>query len=94
MNQKKYIELISKNYKEVLNRILEYNRFIYTIKTNGTQIQIISLNKTAAPQELKNEPIPIGETGMGRYGKKYLVLSNGDNKAIPSPPFVKASKIP
>jgi hypothetical protein len=43
---------------------------------------------------LKNALTPIGETSIGVHGKKYLVWSKGLNKATPSPPFVKASKIP
>ena len=73
---------------------MTYNFLRYTIKNKGIQIHTISADKTAAPQPLKNDPIPIGETGIGRYGKKYLVLSNGANKAIPNPPFVNASNIP
>jgi len=42
----------------------------------------------------KKASIPIGETIIGLHGKKYLPLSNGDNRAIPKPPFVNASRIP
>lgn len=31
---------------------------------------------------------------MGVHGKKYLVLSKGDKRAMPKPPFVKASRMP
>ncbi len=31
---------------------------------------------------------------IGLHGKKYLVLSKGDSRAIPDPPLVKASRIP
>ena len=74
--------------------LCDYNFLRYTSKIKGIQIHTISAARTAAPQPLKNEPIPIGDTGMGRYGKKYLVLSKGANKAIPNPPFVNASNIP
>lgn len=67
-----------------------------TIMTSndGNQIHINSLLITMNPQLLTNALMPIGETIIGDQGKKYLVLSKGDNKAMPKPPFVKASSIP
>ncbi len=38
--------------------------------------------------------IPSGETTIGVQGEKCRVLSNGENKAIPKPPFVRVSSIP
>src|SRR5205823_9601327 len=55
---------------------------------------MISLNITAAPRPLKNGPTPIGETLMGRHGKKYRVVSNGEKNATPNPPLVIASSTP
>ena len=46
----------------------------------------------AAP--VKNALTRTGKTWMGRQGKKYLVRSNGEKKATPSPPLVSASSTP
>ena len=64
------------------------------IKKEGSQIHKSSLLIANKPQVLKKPLIPIGETMIGVHGKKYLALSKGDNKAIPNPPFVKASRTP
>jgi hypothetical protein len=61
---------------------------------NGNHTHSISLIITRLPHSPKKAEIPNGDTLIGVYGKKYRVLSNGDNKAIPNPPEVKASKIP
>ena len=60
----------------------------------GTQIHINSLCSTRNPGSLKNSRTPIGETAMGRMGKKYLVGSNGEKNATPNPPSVNASSRP
>ena len=60
----------------------------------GNHTHINSLFKTSQPRLLKNALIPIGETAIGVQGKKYLSLLIGENNAIPSPPLVKASRIP
>jgi len=60
----------------------------------GSHTHINSLFKTDHPHLLKNALIPMGETAIGVKGKKYLSLLRGDNNAIPSPPLVKASRIP
>ena len=39
----------------------------------------------------KNRLTLIGETSIGRHGKKYLALLNGANRATPRPPFVSIS---
>ena len=49
---------------------------------------------TLAPQSLTSALSPIGETMIGLQGKKYRVVSNGENKAMPRPPLVKVSSIP
>jgi hypothetical protein len=49
-----------------------------------------SLQITSSPRALKNES-PIGETLIGRNGKKQRVLSNGAKNAMPKPPSVIAS---
>jgi len=64
------------------------------IKIEGSQIHKNSHFITIRPQLLNRPLIPKGETVIGVQGKKYLVSSKGDNKAIPNPPFVKASRIP
>src|SRR5437879_8476803 len=48
----------------------------------------------AAPSPLKNRPTPTGETLMGRHGKKYRAVSNGEKNATPNPPLVRASSMP
>ena len=53
-----------------------------------------SLFKTNQPLLLKNAPMLMGDTAIGVQGKKYRSLLKGENKAIPRPPLVKASKIP
>ena len=65
-----------------------------TIKEEGSQIHNISLFITIIPQWLSKPLMPKGETIIGVHGKKCLVLSKGNNKAIPNPPFVKASIMP
>src|SRR6266513_1933871 len=55
---------------------------------------MISLIITAAPRPLKNPPTPIGETWIGRRGRKYRVVSNGEKNATPNPPSVMASSTP
>ena len=60
----------------------------------GIQIQRSSLSNTAKPFPLKNRESDIGETTIGRHGKKYRVLSHGENNATPRPPLVIASKKP
>src|SRR6266700_3113748 len=52
---------------------------------------MISLSFTAAPRPLKNCPTTMSEVLMGRDGKKYLVVSNGENNETPTPPLVIAS---
>lgn len=64
------------------------------IKKEGSQIHKSSFLITIKPLLLKKALMPIGETFIGVQGKKYLVLSKGDNKAIPKPPLVKASRTP
>jgi hypothetical protein len=61
---------------------------------DGSQIHIASLARIRTPYALKNSLMPIGDTSTGRTGKKYLVVSNGEKKATPNPPFVIASSTP
>lgn len=49
---------------------------------------------TRNPRLVINPAADIGETGIGRQGRKYRVLSRGAKKATPSPPFVIASNNP
>ena len=61
---------------------------------DGSQIHAASLTRTRTPYSLKNSLIPMGDTRIGRTGKKYLVVSNGEKNATPNPPFVIASSTP
>ena len=61
---------------------------------NGSHIYIISDIITRNPQSLMNALRPMGDTLIGVHGEKYRVLSNGDNRAMPNPPSVKASRMP
>jgi len=63
-------------------------------REEGNQIHQNSLLITIKPQLPMKAAMPIGETMMGLHGKKYLPLSKGDNKAMPRPPLVKASRTP
>ena len=49
---------------------------------------------TRIPRSVNNPAPDIGETGIGRQGRKYRVLSKGAKNATPNPPFVIASKNP
>jgi hypothetical protein len=64
------------------------------MKKEGSQTHKNSLFITIKPHLLKKALRPIGETIIGVHGKKYLVGSKGDSRAIPRPPLVKASRIP
>ncbi|MGD9207444.1 MAG: hypothetical protein PVH39_03120, partial [Syntrophobacterales bacterium] len=61
---------------------------------DGSHIHNNSLLRVMSPHLLINPVIPMGETRIGRQGKKYLVSSNGDRRAMPRPPLVKASRMP
>ena len=68
-------------------------RIIFTAIKNiiaGSQTQIISLRITSKPRSLKNL-MPIGETSIGRHGKKYRSLLKGASNATPEPPLVNIS---
>lgn len=60
----------------------------------GRMIKISSDKSTLTPQSEKKTPTPIGDTSIGRTGKKYRVVSNGQKKATPKPPLVTASSSP
>ena len=62
--------------------------------TAGSQTHCTSLRKTRTPVTERNACRLMGETRMGRQGKKYRRLSKGAKKATPKPPFVSASSIP
>src|SRR6187549_739104 len=57
----------------------------------GIQIQMNSLAITPIPRSLK-KPKPIGDTSIGRHGKKNLSLLNGASNATPRPPLVNISR--
>src|SRR5258708_11552020 len=63
-------------------------------KPAGIQIQRSSFCRTAKPRSLKKRVTEIGETTIGRHGRKYRVLSNGEKNATPNPPLVIASRNP
>lgn len=69
-------------------------RHVVRIVNTGIHTYIISLVSALNPLLLMNAFRPIGETFSGVHGKKYLVVSNGDNKAMPRPPSVIASRMP
>lgn len=64
------------------------------MKTVGSQISQNSDIKTESPRGVKKLRRPIGDTSIGRMGKKYRSLSKGQKKAMPWPPSVKASSVP
>jgi len=45
----------------------------------------------STPLPEKNRLTLIGETSIGRHGKKYLAWLNGANRATPRPPLVSIS---
>jgi len=53
-----------------------------------------SLKRMCNPSSLKNLPMPIGDTAIGRKLKKYLLVSKGEKNATPNPPLVIASRTP
>ena len=67
---------------------------IAAIKDAGSHTHKNSLFKTNQPRLLKNAPMLMGDTAIGVQGKKYRSLLKGENKAIPRPPLVKASRTP
>ena len=62
--------------------------------TAGIPTQTSSLIRTSAPRAVKKRERPIGETSIGRQGKKNRSCAKGARSATPRPPSVKASKIP
>ena len=64
------------------------------IASEGIQIHANSFFKTSRPREVKKAATPIGETSIGRQGRKYRPVSNGAKNATPNPPFVIASRRP
>lgn len=82
---------------EILHGFIYFDFVVRTTNQRnaiGSHTHNNSLIITLKPQLEKKGLIPIGATSIGVHGKKYLVLSNGDNKAIPNPPLVNASRIP
>src|SRR5262245_57359233 len=57
----------------------------------GSHTHLSSLTRMRRPQAEKNRPMSIGETSIGRHGKKYRLLVTGANRATPSPPLVSIS---
>jgi len=43
---------------------------------------------------LKKDLTLMGETWIGVQGRKYRLEENGEKKATPRPPFVRASRMP
>jgi hypothetical protein len=52
-------------------------------RATGIQIHSSSLRNTSSPRSLKKRVAEIGETAMGRQGRKYLSLLNGEKKVTP-----------
>lgn len=59
---------------------LKRNLVIKIQTMQGIPIQINSLRITFKPHSLKKFSTPMGETFIGRQGKKYLELSKGERK--------------
>ena len=57
----------------------------------GSHTHWSSLHMICTPRREKNLRTLMGETSMGRHGKKYRVLLNGANRATPRPPLVSIS---
>src|SRR6185295_7733442 len=72
---------------------LRIRRAETAIIADGSQIHRASLTRTRSPRGEK-KPTPIGETWIGRHGKKYRWLLNGAKSAMPRPPLVSASSRP
>src|SRR5258708_445682 len=89
-------------YGSFASHRLSSGRFSTRFRTNskiaskpaGIQIHRSSLCSTATPRSLKKRVTEIGETAIGRHGRKYRVLSNGEKNATPNPPLVIASRNP
>ena len=75
--------------------IFQHLRIIATTMAalkKGSHIHLNSESNTTTPRPLKKLFKANGDTLIGRQGKKYLVLSSGQNQATPRPPLVMASK--
>jgi len=57
----------------------------------GSHTHLSSLRMICTPLVEKNLRTPIGETSIGRHGKKYRVLLKGAHSATPRPPLVSIS---
>ena len=55
---------------------------IYT-PAEGSHTHLNSLHMISPPRLEKNLRTPIGDTSIGRHGKKYLALLNGAHRATP-----------
>jgi hypothetical protein len=55
---------------------------IYT-PAEGSHTHLNSLHIISTPRLEKNLCTPIGDTSIGRHGKKYLALLNGAHRATP-----------
>ena len=53
------------------------------IPAEGSHTHLISLRIICPPLLEKNLRTPIGDTSIGRHGKKYLTLLNGAHRATP-----------
>ena len=49
----------------------------------GSHTHLNSLRIISTPRLEKNLRTPIGDTSIGRHGKKYLTLLNGAHRATP-----------
>ena len=49
----------------------------------GSHTHLSSLRMISTPLLEKNLRTPIGDTSIGRHGKKYRALLNGDHRATP-----------
>jgi len=62
-------------------------------QSDGMSIQTNSFFMTLKPLGVRNRFRLIGDTSIGRHGKKYRSLLKGEKNATPRPPFVMASRM-
>jgi len=60
----------------------------------GIHTQRNSVTRICAIRDENKPCVPIGETPIGRQGKKYRCRSKGEKNATPRPPLVMASRTP
>src|SRR5215468_1682778 len=69
-------------------------RMAMMMAEQGPTTHFNSESAILSPQGEKARRMLMGPTIMGRHGRKYLVLLNGEKNAMPRPPSVIASSNP